>query len=91
MSKLGELLDAYHDAVYAYGLAYETRTDLAYEEKQVATARAALVAYYPRWIPLSEQRPPEDVTRYTARVVNGVSYWAALPEFPQPPVVRIVE
>jgi hypothetical protein len=64
-------------------------TELTEPCARMEAARVAIVEAFPHWIPLSEQRPPEDVTRYTARVVNGVSYWAALPEFPQPPEVRI--
>ena len=36
-----------------------------------------------RWILISEQRPPEDESRYTARKIRGETYWAWLPEEPQ--------
>src|SRR5574340_379758 len=35
------------------------------------------------WIPVGEQRPPEDETRYTARTFKGATYWTWLPEPPE--------
>lgn len=38
-----------------------------------------------RWIPISEHRPPEDVTRYSVTRVRGKTYWTWLPPQPTPP------
>jgi hypothetical protein len=50
-------------------------------ELKAARAELAALREQTRWIPVTEQRPPENEELYTAKVWYGKTYWIALPPF----------
>jgi hypothetical protein len=81
MTDIDELIDDLISAVRDDCAAYEWGSP---HTDDIAKARAALLAAFPRWIPFSEQRPPEDALLYTARTFQGKAYWVAVPHLEEP-------
>lgn len=52
-------------------------------ERNALRQRVAELEARQRWIPFSEQQPPDDISRYTVQIWRNVFYWLPLPPAPE--------